>query len=261
VSVSNGRRIKESYHQISQDIFRPLENSHQIQLTENSLRVFSSLNQNSFMNHYDEPSDIPIGSQLSLSEDDSPSHILTCKHENNPESLLRDGNHVSFHDDNKSQPINPLTLDTQLSHDSNCITLHEDEKQIPLQRNDSNNSPLYDPSKHDMVEQVLQIRSKQEFDVLMDYINAGHIKIENLRNERRRLKKLLRSFLSGFERQYGRRPTMKERRSLYGPQYEDFEQVSYNIETVVTMEAYLICMTHYRLCVYGNIWASASIYT
>lgn len=82
-------------------------------------------------------------------------------------------------------------------------------------------------STHDsLLQNIQQIRSEQHLNSIVEYINAGLLKIESLSNEKRRVKKLIKAWNASYERQHGRIPAASERKGHLRELHEEYQQVS-----------------------------------
>lgn len=72
---------------------------------------------------------------------------------------------------------------------------------------------------------VKKIRSEQQLNAMLEYLQAGFLKLENLSNEKRRIKKLIRAWNSSFEKNNSRLPTSSERKGHLRELYEEYHQV------------------------------------
>lgn len=76
-----------------------------------------------------------------------------------------------------------------------------------------------------LLQHVQKIRSEQQLNAMLEYIQAGFDKIEVLNTEKRRIKKLIRAWNASFEKKTGRLPTSTERKGHLRELYEEYQQV------------------------------------
>lgn len=72
---------------------------------------------------------------------------------------------------------------------------------------------------------VKKVRSEQQMNAMLDYLQAGFIKIETLTTEKRRIKKLIKAWNASFEKNNARLPTSSERKGHLRELYEEYHQV------------------------------------
>lgn len=104
-------------------------------------------------------------------------------------------------------------------------------------QNDVKNSKL---KKKDLLQQVQKIRSEQQLDSLLEYLNAGFNKIDQLNLEKRRIKKLIRAWNATYLKQHDKLPTSAERKGHVRELHEEYQQVSI---TVPFVQSYV---THFK---------------
>jgi hypothetical protein len=73
---------------------------------------------------------------------------------------------------------------------------------------------------------IKSVKSEQQLVALIEYIQAGYDKIERLDNDKRFIKKQLKSWNAAFEQRNGRAPTNRERKTLARDMYEAYQQVN-----------------------------------
>ena len=119
-----------------------------------------------------------------------------------------------------------------------------------------------------LLQDVKKVRSEQQITAMVEYLQAGFIKIETLSLEKRRIKKLIKAWNNSFERKNGRLPTSGERKGHLRELYEEYHQVripegcilvvillylllyyycyaTTTITTTTTTSIYLHCLTHF----------------
>jgi regulator of replication initiation timing len=92
-----------------------------------------------------------------------------------------------------------------------------------------------------LLQHVKKVRSDQQLQAMIEYLQAGFIKIENLSLEKRRIKKLIKAWNTSFEKKNSRVPTSGERKGHLRELYEEYHQVC-----VGTIMSYMcVCGCHY----------------
>ena len=76
-----------------------------------------------------------------------------------------------------------------------------------------------------MLQHVRKIRSEQQMTQLIEFLQAGFVKIEHLDAEKRRVKKLIKAWNKSYEKKTGSIPTSNERRGQLRGLYEEYQQV------------------------------------
>jgi hypothetical protein len=76
-----------------------------------------------------------------------------------------------------------------------------------------------------MIKEVMKMRSDQQLANLIEYVQAGFAKIEDLEGNKRRLKKIFRAWNVRFEKANGREPTLKDRKAVLKEQYMEYDEV------------------------------------
>lgn len=105
-------------------------------------------------------------------------------------------------------------------------------KQLPVAEDDDFDDVIVTGDMEmGLIKEAKKVRSEQQLSVLIDYIQAGYARLESLEYEKRRLKKIIRSWNASFERLHGRPPTTKERKMNMKEQYVEYEQVSTSWKT------------------------------
>jgi len=96
--------------------------------------------------------------------------------------------------------------------------------------NDSNNVPNKNleksGTKKDLLQHLLKIRTQQQLDSVIEYLNAGFNKIDQLNAEKRRIKKLIHAWNVTYQKQHQRLPTSSERKGQLRELHEEYQQVS-----------------------------------
>jgi hypothetical protein len=98
-----------------------------------------------------------------------------------------------------------------------------------------NEGPVYDDFEDEvvtgemersMIKEVMKMRSDQQLANLIEYVQAGCSKIEDLESEKRRLKKIFRAWNLRYEKIHGKEATIKDKKSALTEQYQEYETVS-----------------------------------
>ena len=76
-----------------------------------------------------------------------------------------------------------------------------------------------------LLQHVKKVRSEQQMNQMIEYLQAGFIKIETLTTEKRRIKKLIKAWNTSFEKKNARLPTSSERKGHLRELYEEYHQV------------------------------------
>jgi hypothetical protein len=77
-----------------------------------------------------------------------------------------------------------------------------------------------------LLQHVKKVRSDQQLQAMVEYLNAGMVKVETNAQEKRRLKKLIKAWNASFEKKHGRLPTSAERSKGHLRElYEEYHQV------------------------------------
>lgn len=97
---------------------------------------------------------------------------------------------------------------------------------LPANRPESRNTKKEaSESEKILLQNIKKIRTEQQLLALLEYMQAGFIKIEYLNTEKRKLKKLIKAWNFSFERKNGRVPTANERKGHLRDLYEEYQQV------------------------------------
>lgn len=78
-----------------------------------------------------------------------------------------------------------------------------------------------------LLQNLQKIRSEQQLNTVMEYINASLLKIDSLKNEKRRVKKLIRAWNASYEKQHGRLPAIADRKGHLRELHEEYQQVTF----------------------------------
>lgn len=81
-------------------------------------------------------------------------------------------------------------------------------------------------NKKELLQHVQKIRSEQQLDSIIEYLNVGFNKIDQLNLEKRRIKKLIRAWNASYLRQHDRLPTSSERRGHLRELHEEYQQIT-----------------------------------
>lgn len=90
---------------------------------------------------------------------------------------------------------------------------------------------------------VKKVRSEQQMNAMIEYLQAGFIKIETLTTEKRRIKKLIKAWNASFEKNNSRLPTSSERKGHLRELYEEYHQVRVRICLDYVFLAYFAALT------------------
>eukprot|EP00981_Chlorochromonas_danica_P000957 scaffold229_cov155-Ochromonas_danica.AAC.5 len=77
-----------------------------------------------------------------------------------------------------------------------------------------------------LLQNLQKIRSEQQLNTVMEYINASLLKIDSLKNEKRRVKKLIRAWNASYEKQHGRLPAIADRKGHLRELHEEYQQLA-----------------------------------
>ena len=108
---------------------------------------------------------------------------------------------------------------------TSATTTHKKSHEDKFKNKSKHQTALDFDADKNLLLHVQKIRSEQQLDALIEYIQAGYIKIDSLVVEKRRLKKLIKAWNATYEKNLGRPPNASERKGHYRELFEEYQQV------------------------------------
>ena len=130
-----------------------------------------------------------------------------------------------------------LVTQTTLEHQPNDLFISSNQiintKKIePLERELLRLTPTSAQNQPQSLLMKLQnISSEKQTQALIEHIEIDYQKLEKLENEKRKLRKMLKTWNITFEKENGRLPSNIERKNFAGKLYEEYQKVYYYIDT------------------------------